>query len=211
MPWSDEAAHPEAGLTIAELMIVLVLLTLVIGAVYMINDAVHTITNRTEARVIAADEIRLATDSIRKDLREGQELTEAFTGEPVGTFSIASPRECVFYADVDHDNSVEKVRYVVSGGSLYRQTASAVTTPAVSTSTWRPYSTPRSLLANLDSSWSGPVFVYKSQGTTPLVLTSADPRITVVAVELRNAVNVSGVTAKSTSKATVSVRTEIQY
>ncbi len=211
MPWSDESSHPEAGLTIAELLIVLVLLSLVISAAYMLNSAVHAMANRIEAREIASDEVRTATDSIRRDLRQGQELTEAGSGQPLGTFVTASPRECVFYADVDLDNSVDKVRYVISGRTLYRETASAVTTPAVSTSTWRPYSGRKSLLDHLDSTWSGPVFVYKSQGTTPLVLTSADPRITVLDVELRSAVNVERVSATAASKTTVSVRAEIQY
>ncbi len=208
---NDESAHPEAGLTIAELMVVLVLLWVVIAAVYMINGATSQMTGRTEARTIAADEVRYAIDSIRRDVRQGQEMLDASTGQSLGVFVTASPRECVFYADLDLDNSLDKVRYYVSGRSLYRQTASAVTTPAVSTSTWRPYSGTKTLLTHLDPTWSGPIFVYKSQGTTPMTYTSANPLITVVDAELRSAARSTGVTATVESKATASIRSEILY
>jgi len=211
MPFNDETAHSEAGLTIAELMVVLVLLWVVIAGVYMVNGATTQMTGRTEARTIAADEVRYSIDTVRRDLRQGQEMVDASSGLSLGAFVTAAPRECVFYADIDLDSSLDKVRYYISGRTLYRQTASAVTTPAVSTSTWRPYSNTRALLTHLDPTWSGPIFVYKSQGTTPMVYTSANARIAVVDLDLRTAVSSSGVTATVESKATASIRSEIEY
>jgi type II secretory pathway component PulJ len=211
MPYDRDSEHPESGLTITELMVVLVLLWVVIAAVFMINSATSQMTGRTEARTIAADEVRYAIDTVRRDVRQGQEMLDASSGQSLGVFVTASPRECIFYADVDLDNSLDKVRYYVSGRSLYRQTASAATTPAVSTSTWRAFSGTRILLTHLDPTWSSPIFVYKSQGTTPMAYTSPNPLITVVGVELKSAVRSSGVTATVQSKTTASIRSEILY
>jgi type II secretory pathway component PulJ len=208
---ASDRPRKDAGLTFAELMVVVTLLSLVISVVYMVLTTTAGVTNRTEARGIAGDEVRTAMERIRMDLRQGEDMTDYDTGQPLGVFVTASPRECVFYADTNRDDSLERVRYFVSGQTLYRETASAVTTPAASNSSWRAYSGRKALLKHLDSTWSGPIFVYKSTGTTPVTFSSANALISVLDVEIRDVVRSATSTASVASKGTVTVRTEIQY
>jgi type II secretory pathway component PulJ len=112
----------DSGLTLSELVVVTALLTVVLGAMYLLIGATQNITNVASARAIASDEAVRATDTMSRDLRQAQENPSPVAGAVLdrGGFTIAEATRMQFYADVNHDTKPDLVTYTVVGGSLYR-------------------------------------------------------------------------------------------
>ena len=143
----------DEGFTLTELIVVTLLMGMVLGLVYMVLGAVNTTADTLEARTIAVDENRMVMDRVTRELREAQEVVEGR-----GVFGTAQPRQCSFYADVDHDGTPELIQYRVQGQTLYRSEARATTSvPPYTFGTAGPETV---VAASLDGGFNGNIFTY---------------------------------------------------
>lgn len=166
----------DAGFTLTELLVVTMLMGMVLGLVFMVLGAVNAMADGLEARTIATDENRMVMDRVTRELRQAQEIVE---GD--GVFLRAQPRQCAFYADVDHDGVPELIEYRVTGHTLYRsETSSTVAVPPYT------YGSPRSdvVITSVNGAWSGNVFTYYDNQEPAQEVSSEHPE-DVSAVELR--------------------------
>jgi hypothetical protein len=113
-----------------------------------------------------------ATDNARRGVEYALEnIREASYGAD-GSFPIATAATSTitFYADVDNDGTVEKIRYYLSNGTLYR----GVTNPAGSPPSYTGQPETSSVVANyVQNGTSTPVFNYYDD-TGTLLSTPAD-------------------------------------
>jgi len=113
-----------------------------------------------------------ATDNARRGIEYALEnLREASYGAD-GSYPIASAATSTvtFYADVDNDGTVEKIRYYLSNGTLYR----GVTNPAGSPPSYSGQTEASTIVANyVQNSTSTPIFNYYDD-TGTLLSTPAD-------------------------------------
>lgn len=177
----------DAGFTLTELLVVTMLMGMVLGLVFMVLGAVNSMADGLEARTIATDENRMVMDRVTRELRQAQEIVE---GD--GVFLRAQPRQCAFYADVDHDGVPELIEYRVQGNTLYRsETASVDSVPPYT------YGTPTSdvVITSIDGGWSGNVFTYFDNQQPAQEVSSGHPE-DISAVELR-LINTKTVNRKS--------------
>jgi len=197
MRWSDE--H---GLTVAELSVVLGLMVILVAAVFMIMQATSRMADSSSARSIASDEVRIASGHVVSELRQAQELEDG-----LGAFGAAEARRVVFFADIDHDGSPERVTYYVDGRAIKRTIAEPVSTPVGPATGWLADSAPETLLRNLDPAFTGAVFNYYSGGSSSTTLTgSSIPSIAMVRIHIVNAAHSGNVTATVEEAAFVKVR-----
>lgn len=115
-----------------------------------------------------------ATDNARRGLEFAlQNLREATTGAD-GSYpvSVAATSSVTFYSDVDVDGSVERVRYFLSGSTLYR----GVTNPAGSPPSYTGQSEATTTIASYVKNFiaNSPVFTYYAENGTALAV-PADP------------------------------------
>lgn len=114
----------DRGMTLIELIVWMALL----GTVSVSTMGMVMFFYRTDRDLITAtsgsQSVRKTIDRIVKDLREANFAQN-------GAFVIAamSPYELTFYTDVDRDDATERVRYYVSGTTLYRGVVDATGTP----------------------------------------------------------------------------------
>ncbi|MCE5191316.1 MAG: prepilin-type N-terminal cleavage/methylation domain-containing protein [Actinomycetia bacterium] len=178
----------DEGFTLTEMLVVTLLMGMVLGLVYMVMGAVNSSADTLEAKTIAADENRVVMDRITRELRQAQEIVDGH-----GVFLRAQPRQCAFYADVDHDGVPELIEYRVQGQTLYRSEArSTVSVP--------PYTfgspSPEVVVAgSLDSGFTGNVFTYYDNEDPAHEVSSGHPE-DISAVKLRL---VSGKTVNRTT------------
>lgn len=178
----------DSGTTLTELLVVTMLMGMVLGLVFMILGAVNTAADTLEARTIAIEENRMVMDRITRELRQAQEISE---GD--GVFLRAQPRQCAFYADVDHNGVPELIEYRVVGKVLYRsETSSTVAVPPYA------YGSPRSdvIITSMNGGWNGNVFDYfDSQEPAQQVSPGHSEDISAVQLRLVNSKTVNKKTA----------------
>ncbi len=143
----------DTGFTLTELLVVTLLMGMVLGLVFLVMGAVSATADSLEARTIATDENRMAMDQITRELRQAQEIVE---GD--GVFLRAQPRQCAFYADVDHDGVPELVEYRVQGQTMYRSEARSEV--AVPPYTFGQPGADTVVAQSLSSGFTGNVFTY---------------------------------------------------
>lgn len=167
----------DAGLSMTELLVVLALLGMVLGVAYMLFGSVTGMTDRVEARTLAAEDGRRMLDRMTRELRQAREVVD---GE--GAFEDAQPRRCTFYCDLNHDGTPEKVRYRIVGKTLYRSEVSAASD--VPPYTFGELGAEEVLIASLDGGWTGNVFTYYDNEDPAGEVPSGHPE-DVSAVELK--------------------------
>jgi len=185
----------DTGTSLAELLIVCVLMMLVLSTAYMLFGAATTMASESEAHAIAADNVQHAMDTMTRELRQAAENEEG-----MGAIIVAQPSTVEFYMDTNHDDKPDKVRYYVSGTSIMR--AVALATGSTAPYAHGSYGPGSQLLTGLVSS-SDPLFCYHSTTvdsmttcangeqhgfgtvTTTNPLTTA-PKIAMVGVDLTN-------------------------
>ncbi len=145
--------HSDEGYTLTELLVVTILMGMVLGLVYLVLGAVNSTADSLEARTIAADDNRMIMDRITRELRQAQEIVEGH-----GVFATAQPRQCSFYADVDHDGVPELIQYRVQGNTLYRSEARA--TASVPPYTYGAFGSETVVAESLSGGFTGNVFTY---------------------------------------------------
>lgn len=112
------------GFTLVETVVTIALT----GMVMLVLSSVIVFFYRTNANVLeqsgAITSARRGIENAMRDLREATIAEDG--GYPVVS---AGPNAITFYADVDKDDSVERIRYELDGDVLYRYTLQAVGNP----------------------------------------------------------------------------------
>jgi|GEM_PF-2694432 len=142
----------DTGLSLTELMVVSVLMSVIIATVYMLFGAASAITDTSSARAIAGDEAQHAVDKMTMDLRQAQENEDG-----KGAFTISLENKVQFFVDLTHDARPEKVTYYITGTNLYRTVASP--TNNVPPFTFGAAGAPQLMVAGIDPA-GGSLFCY---------------------------------------------------
>lgn len=196
----------DRGLTVAELLVVAALMSLIVGLTYFVLNSVTSLADGSIARAAAADHSQLFVERIGRELRAAMEPEEK---KPA--FAQNSRREVVFYTDTDGDTRPERVRYWydASTGSVYRQEAktSDTITPFRN---FGAYGTPEKVVPALAPGWSDPFFQYSDiSNNTVSYDANETTRLGIARIEVtmqayvksgqREAVSVASVTARPRS------------
>lgn len=191
---------PDAGVSLAELLVVAALLPIVIGGAFLLASTTDRMSDRAQAQFQATEQTRLAVDQITNEARGSVEIVEG-----QGTFCIAEARRCAFYADVDHDGTPELVTYRVSGQAIYRSVAEP-TTP-MPPYTYGPAGPETAVVTGIDPNWSGSVFTYYNDQDPATQVAAGDyADISALAVHIINTAVVDGVTASVDMSTWVKIR-----
>jgi len=157
--------HDDAGFSLVELLISVVILPLVLSAAYMVFMTLSGNYSSISAQSEATAEAQRALDVLVRELRQGQEITDGG-----GAIAISEPGRCSFYVDVDRDGIPERVTYYVDGTDLYRAEGEA-SAPVY------PYNFedgPAQRIVNLTTS-SSVVFTYYDQSAPSTVDVTPNP------------------------------------
>ena len=110
------------GFTLIETIVVIVIFTLAIGAVFSLIVMAYRVQGYTWQQSQAIEEARKGIEIMVKEIREAR------TGED-GSYTIdkTEDKEFGFYSDIDRDLDIEKVRYFIEGdpdsleGALFKK------------------------------------------------------------------------------------------
>lgn len=130
-----------------------------------------------------ADAVRAARRGIEESLRDLREATYGEDGAyPIGAFGTSS---ITFYADLDHDQPVERIRYALEGSELARYTLQPSGSPPAYTATET-----REVISDYvrNLSFGTPIFRYF--GATGAELSAASSSLDISAIETNLIVNV---------------------
>lgn len=139
----------QSGFTLVELLVAIFGFGLIIWGLIGLMSNIFFSSGQQAGLLSDADQARKLAFQIAKELRNGQ------TGSNGGyVLDTAGDQQLIFYSNADTDTAVEKIRYYVQGGKLFKGvTEYAGGTYASSTEkTW----TVQNNLAN----GSGPIFQY---------------------------------------------------
>lgn len=192
----------DRGMTLTELMVAVSLLTVVVGAGYLVFEAVVGMADLTEARSRAQEETRLAMDRITRELRQASEIPGL---QGSGVFSVVTTDHVGFYCDVDHEGQLERVEYWRDGARILR----SVTEPQFEDGQYvfgaAPAGTP--IVTGVPADWTEGIFTLwaKSSGTEPLPL-SRSAEASAISVHLRNAMTVGRKTGYSEEETLIKIR-----
>ncbi len=115
--------HPQ-GFTLVETLVVLAIFTIAMLAITSAMVSFYNFNGYTIAQSYQVDHARRGIEFLTRDIRE-------MTFADNGTFPlvIKNNYEIAFYSDIDRDDSVEYVRYVLSTTTLFKQIFEATGTP----------------------------------------------------------------------------------
>ena len=110
------------GFTLIETIVVIVIFTLALGAVFGLIVMAYRVQGYTWQQSQAIEEARRGVETMVKEIREAR------TGED-GSYTInkTEDKEFGFYSDIDRDLDIEKVRYFIEGdpdsleGALFKK------------------------------------------------------------------------------------------
>jgi len=198
-----KAARTQDGLTLVELMVVCGLLAFVLGTAFLAFNAASTMSDSVLAREQASTMSALALERITAEMRQARALTSS-----TFAFKTTAPDRAVFYVDLDHVGSPERVTYYVSSGALYRSEArSTLLNP---TDADYVESAPR-LAMYLDPTWTT-VFRYYNNGSgdystfvPPVEVTTPD-LTTAVQITIKSKVTVGASTMTGQASSMVNIR-----
>jgi prepilin-type N-terminal cleavage/methylation domain-containing protein len=162
----------DAGFSLLELLISALILPVVLSAAYLVFITMSGNYSSISAQSEATAEAQRALDTLVREIRQGQEITDGG-----GAIAVAEPGRCSFYVDVDRDGIPERITYYVDGTDLYRAEGKA-TTPVY------PYNFvdgPAQRVVNLTTS-SSVVFTYYDQSDPSQAVTGTPNRATTIAV-----------------------------
>lgn len=112
-------------------------------------------------------------DNARRTILDAVRTIREASYSDDGAFPIANAATSTltFYADLDNDGSVEKIRYYLSNGTLYRGVTNSVGSPP--SYTGQPEAT-TTVAAYVRNASSTPLFTYYDDNGTALSATSTD-------------------------------------
>lgn len=112
------------GFTFIEMIVVLAMFSLLSIAIANAISMFYRANSYTLEQAYEINSARRALELLTRDLRE-------MTFGDDGTFPLATmaTNSIAFYSDIDRDNSVEYVRFALSGNTLYKYVYNATGTP----------------------------------------------------------------------------------
>ncbi|HEY5467735.1 MAG TPA: prepilin-type N-terminal cleavage/methylation domain-containing protein [Coriobacteriia bacterium] len=110
----------DTGFSLTELLIVVAILPVILGAAYLVFNTMSGNYSSISAQSEATSEAQRAMDVMVREIRQAQEVTDGG-----GAIATATPTSCSFYIDLDQDSVPERVTYYVDGTDLYRCQAEA--------------------------------------------------------------------------------------
>jgi prepilin-type N-terminal cleavage/methylation domain-containing protein len=169
------------GFSLAEMMMVTMLVGIILSAAYLAMNLVNKVSDGLIARSAAQDQGQLALETMTREIRQGQEISDPSTGDLYKTAAMTATKYS-FYSDIDHDGYVERVTYTDANGLLTRSVArSNMAAPAPSN--FPATDSSSTVIANVDPT-DLTLFQYTDDATpTPNFLTS-DAKLTAVVVSL---------------------------
>jgi prepilin-type N-terminal cleavage/methylation domain-containing protein len=105
----------DVGFSLVELLIAATIFPLVLSAAYMVFITLSGNYSTIAAQSEATSEAQRAMDTLVRELRQAQEVTDGS-----GALATATASSCSFYSDVDRDGVPERITYYVDGTDLYR-------------------------------------------------------------------------------------------
>lgn len=114
----------QQGLTLVETVVVLGLYTLLSLVLFNVIQSLYQNNAYSFAQADEVNNARRGLYTVTQDMRE-------MTFGEDGTFPVVvkEPHEIGFYSDIDRDDSVEYVEFVLSSSTLYRYTYNATGSP----------------------------------------------------------------------------------
>lgn len=114
------------GMTLVETIVTLAIFTILSVAIMSIIASFYRYNAYTIAQAYQVDHARRGVEKLVRDLRE-------MTYSDNGAFPLVSQStsSVIFYSDIDHDESVELVKYELTNNTLYKYIYEATGTPAV--------------------------------------------------------------------------------
>lgn len=108
-------ARHESGFTLAEVVVVVAIMTLIMLAVAVFQYNVLDYNRSTASSLTTAQEAQSIIKTVAKELRAMQQSES-------GSYPIASAgtSTLIFYSDVNGDGLNDRVRYYMSGSTLFR-------------------------------------------------------------------------------------------
>ena len=166
----------DEGFSLTELLAAVAILPIILGAAYMVFFTLSGNYSSIAAQSEATSEAQRAMDTMVREIRQGQEITDGG-----GAVAAATATRCSFYADLDRDGTPERITYYVDGSDLYRAQAE----PQSPVYPYGYVDGPAQRVVNLTTS-STVVFTYfdKSAPTTPVTGTPNIATICAVGVHL---------------------------
>lgn len=151
--WPPPAAAPSGltGFTIIEIIVVAFISTMVLAALLRFLSVGHPLAKTTYLQAQSTEAARLQLRRIATALREVQ-YSDAGAYPLVET----GPQKLVFYANIDADTEIERVRYELSGTDLQR----GVTQPSGNPITYDPSQEQARVVARLIRNGADPIFTY---------------------------------------------------
>lgn len=154
-----------SGFSLVELMVVVVITTIVMTALVRFMATSDLFARRTWAQGQANEIARVQLNRMAAALREVRySVTGAY---PLVTME---PQRIIFYADVDADDTVERIRYELAGTQLIR----GVTEPSGTPLTYDVGTEESNAVASYVRNGSEPVFTYY-RGDYPVDQTALSP------------------------------------
>jgi len=114
----------EQGFSLTELVMVTMLMSVILAAAYMALQTVNTTSDGMMARSQAQDGGQIAIERMTREIRQAQTVTDSVSGKTY-RMAAASATSISFWADVDHNGTLDRVTYTLSSGQVTRVVAVA--------------------------------------------------------------------------------------
>lgn len=170
------------GFSLVEVMVTTMLLGIILGAAYMAINLVTKVSDQVMARGEAQDTGQLALEKMVREVRQARIITDDEAhGFTEYRFKYNTATKMSFYADSDHNGTVERITYTCSGSELTRVIANS-DLPNPTPADFGADSAPV-VLAKIDPTVTT-VFQYLDASSPPSVVT--DPgTVTAVRINLK--------------------------
>lgn len=112
------------GFSMVEIITVTLLLGFILAAAYMVLGTVSKISDDIIARNAAQSQGQLAIEKMERELRMGQSLMTGPQGSEV-RLGQNSGTVVQFFADTDHDGTLQRITYTLANGKMSRVQATA--------------------------------------------------------------------------------------
>lgn len=171
----------ESGLTLVEMAVVLIILSVVLTMTLRGLTAVSSTASGADRRLQNLDEARIVMNNLSKDLRTAVALTP---GTPA--FLVASANETTFYANLNPVRGPVKVHlYIDTGKRLVREIMQPDNSSVAPNFTYTGASTTRILGTYVVNSTSSPIFTfYDATGTVLTTPLSDSARLSVRSIDI---------------------------
>ncbi len=107
--------YHQLGFTLIELLISIVIFIVISLGLVALSSSILTSSNKQSGLLADSDQARKLSMSIMNELRNAQ--VSSTGGYPLAT---AESQNLIFYSNIDSDTVVERVRYFVQNGKLYK-------------------------------------------------------------------------------------------